>query len=197
MERNNLLDPAYVQLAQSNIELREVLNCEVEINRVNEKKIRKLIRDLEKCEGELIRRSITITDQENEIDDLKIQISDLRKQLRSALKEIKANETVIDAKNNQIAGYEEDILRLKARIKELTCHKKILSNQIEMANPTSPRMGDPTRTFSSVSQSIRNKIGRNHAVEHALDELTQFYNQSQVELATERENTRIAISMML
>ena len=42
---------------------------------------------------------------------LKSQITDLRKQLRSALKEIKANETVIDAKNNQIAGYEEDLRR--------------------------------------------------------------------------------------
>src|SRR5690348_10499977 len=112
MERNNSLgtkshcfaiDPAFVQLAQSNIELREELNREVEINRVNEKKIRQLIRGLEKCEGELIRRSITITDQENKIDDLKIQISNLRKQLRSALKEIKSNETVIDSKNNQIA----------------------------------------------------------------------------------------------
>ena len=71
MKRNNLLDPAFVQLAQTNIELREELNSEVEINRTNEKKIRQLIRDLEKCEGELIRRSITITDQENEIDDLK------------------------------------------------------------------------------------------------------------------------------
>ena len=79
-----------------------------------------------------------------------------------------------------------------------------------MANPTppripgSPRLGDNTpRTFGSVSQSIRNKIHRNsdltlrNSVEYGLDELTQFYNQSQVELATERENTRIAISMML
>src|SRR6185312_1147958 len=57
--------------------------------------------------------------------------------------------------------------------------------------PQSPRMDDTT--FSSVSQSIRNKLGRNHAVEHALDELTRFYNQSQLELATERKNTRIAI----
>src|SRR5207253_4383001 len=108
-----------------NIELREELNYEVEINRVNEKKIRQLIRDLEKCEGELTRRSTTILNQEDEIQTLKNQISDLRKQLRSALKEIKSNETIIVSKNNQIVGYEEDILRLKARIRELTSHKKI------------------------------------------------------------------------
>src|SRR5437879_10796338 len=143
MERNNSLDPAFVQLAQSNIELREELNCEVDINRTNEGKIRKLMRELEKCEGELNRRSTNILDQEDEIQTLKSQITDLRKQLRSALKEIKANETVIDAKNNQIAGYEEDILRLKARIKELSFHKKISSNQIEMASsPRSPRVQD-------------------------------------------------------
>ena len=126
--------------------------------------------------------------------------------MRSALKEIKSNESVIDSKNNQIVGYEEDILKLKARIKQLIPHKKILpkkqsfespTHQIEMANltppriPQSPRMDDTT--FSSVSQSIRNKVGRNHAVEHALDELTRFYNQSQLELATERKNTRISI----
>jgi len=69
MEKNNSLDPAFVQLAQSNIELREELNREVDINRTNEKKIRKLMQELEKCEGELIHQSITITDQENEIDD--------------------------------------------------------------------------------------------------------------------------------
>ena len=207
MEKNNSLDPAFVQLAQSNIELREELNREVDINRSNEKKIRRLIRDLEKCEGEIIRRSLTITDQENKINDLKIQISNLQKQLRSALKEIKSNETVIDSKNNQIAGYEEDILRLKARIKELTWHKKISSNQIEMANlnltppriPGSPRMDNTPRTFGSVSQSIRNKIRRNpdssltNFVEYTLDELNRLYNQSQADLATERDNTRIAI----
>src|SRR6185312_4317301 len=105
--------------------LREELNREVDINRTNEKKIRKLMRELEKCEGELIRRSITITDQENEIDDLKIQISNIRKRLRSALKEIKTSETVIDRKNNQLVEYEEKITSLKKRISELAYRKKI------------------------------------------------------------------------
>jgi len=155
--------------------------------------------------------------------------------LRSALKEIKSNETVIDSKNDQIARYEEDILKLKARIKELIPHKKILSNQIEMANPTPPRtprlgddlhsslgslrISDTPRTFGSVSQSIRNKIHRNsnkrslhisdesgtrssassllsNFVEDALDELNQFYNQSQHELATEGITPEL-LSMML
>ena len=123
MERNNSLDPAFVQLAQSNIELREELNCEVDINRTNEGKIRKLMRELEKCEGELSRRSTTILDQEDEIQTLKNQISNLRKQLRSALKEIKANEAILDSKNEQIAEYSEDISRLKKRISELACDK--------------------------------------------------------------------------
>ena len=189
MERNNLLDPAFVQLAQSNIELREEINYEVEINRVNEKKIRQLIRDLEKCEGELIRRSTTILDQEDEIQTLKSQITDLRKQLRSALKEIKANETVIDAKNNQIAGYEEDILRLKARIKELTSHKKISSNQIEMASlPRSPRVQDVRYdSFQNLSRIIRDNISQfqtitlRNTITQALDGINHHYNQSQDE----------------
>ena len=190
MERNNSLDPAFVQLAQSNIELREELNCEVEINRVNEKKIRQLIQDLEKCEGELTRRSTTILDQEDEIQTLKNQILNLRKQLRSALKDIKSNETIIDNKNNQIAGYEEDILRLKARIKELTWHKKISPNQIEMASsPRSPRIGDDTTlaSFESLCQSIRNNLQHfptttlGNTVRRALDGISQHYNQSQDE----------------
>ena len=64
-ENNNRLDPALVQLAQSNIELREELDREVEINRTNGKRICKLIRELEKSEGELRRRSTMIVDQEN------------------------------------------------------------------------------------------------------------------------------------
>ena len=47
------------------------------------KKIRQLVRDLEKCEGELIHRSTTILNQEDEIQNFKKQISDLRKQLKS------------------------------------------------------------------------------------------------------------------
>jgi len=177
-----------MQLAQSNIELREELNREVEINRTNERKICKLIRDLEKCEGELTCHSTTILDQEEKIQNLKNQITDLRKQLRLALKEIKANETVIDAKNNQIAGYEENILRLKVRIEELTCHKKISSNQIEMtSSPRSPRIGDDTTlaSFESLCQSIRNNLQHfptttlGNTVRRALDGITQHYNQSQ------------------
>ncbi|CAG8482703.1 10488_t:CDS:2, partial [Acaulospora morrowiae] len=156
MERNNSLDPAFVQLAQSNIELREELNRKVEINRTNERKIRKLIRDLEKCEGELTRRSTTILDQE-EIQNLKNQITDLRKQLRSALKEIKANETVIDAKNNQIAG------------------SPIIGDDTTLAS------------FESLCQSIRNNLQLfptttlGNTVRRALDGITQHYNQSQDE----------------
>jgi chromosome segregation ATPase len=189
MERNNLLDPAFVQLAQTNIELREELNSEVEINHNNEKKICQLIRDLEKCEGELIRRSTTILDQEDEIQTLKNQISNLKKQLRSALKEIKANETVIDTKNNQIAGYEDDILRLKARIKELSSHKKISSNQIEMASsPRSPRIQDVRYdSFQNLSRIIRDNISQfqtitlRNTITQALDGINHHYNQSQDE----------------
>ena len=42
----NQLDPAPVQLAQTNIELRNELNHEVDINRTNERKIRKLMQSL-------------------------------------------------------------------------------------------------------------------------------------------------------
>jgi len=74
MERNYLLDTAYVQLAQSNIELREELNREVKINHTNERKIRKLIQELEKCEREIISSSLKITEKENKNEDLKIKI---------------------------------------------------------------------------------------------------------------------------
>ena len=60
-----------MQLSQTNIELREELIREIDVNRTNEKTIRQLIRDLEKCEGELTRCSTTILDQEDEIQTLK------------------------------------------------------------------------------------------------------------------------------
>ena len=56
MERKNaflrrkaikVIDPVFVQLAETNIELRDESNREIEINRTNEKNIRRLIRDLE------------------------------------------------------------------------------------------------------------------------------------------------------
>ena len=45
MKNNNRLDPALVQLAQSSMELREELDCEVEIA-TTMKKIRKLIQNV-------------------------------------------------------------------------------------------------------------------------------------------------------
>ena len=85
-------DPAYLQLLDTNRELRKELGKEVDINRENEKKIRSLIKDLEYCKKTISFQDNTIIAHEKEIQELKSQVSDLKKRLQSALKDVDKKE---------------------------------------------------------------------------------------------------------
>src|SRR3954454_5968049 len=64
----------YIQLIDSNQELRDETSN-------NEKKIRSIMKELERCYQTITRQDNTIIAQEEKINSLKFQISDLRKRL--------------------------------------------------------------------------------------------------------------------
>ena len=63
-------DPAYLQLLDTNRELRKDLGKEEDTNRENEKKIRNLIKEVENCHRTITFQDDTIIAHETEIQEL-------------------------------------------------------------------------------------------------------------------------------
>ena len=74
-----MLDPVYLQLLDTNQELRSELQDEISANNSNEKKIRSLAKELEQCYQIISLQDKTIIAHEDEIVELKSEISNLRK----------------------------------------------------------------------------------------------------------------------
>src|SRR6266542_1559816 len=110
-------DPAYLQLLDTNQELRSELRDEIFINKSNEKKIRSLVKELEQCYRTISSQDNTIIAHEGEIVELKSQISNLRKQLRVLQQDKK---------------FKDKVGSLKARI-QILIDKKISINALDMA----------------------------------------------------------------
>ena len=84
-----VFDPAYIELLDTNQELRSELRDEISNNKSNEKKIRSLEKDLEQCYRTISLQDNTIIAHEDEIKGLKSEISDLRKHLWKIQQDIK------------------------------------------------------------------------------------------------------------
>ena len=72
-------DLAYLELLDTNQELRSELRDEISINKSNEKKIRSLVKELEQYYQTISFQDKTIIVYKNEIEELKSEISNLRK----------------------------------------------------------------------------------------------------------------------
>src|SRR5947208_1481399 len=138
-------DPAYLALLKSNHELRKELNIEVDINYQNEKKIRNLIKELEHCDRTISFQDNTIIAHEKEIQELKSQVSDLEKRLRIALKDVDKKEDYIHDLEQRLSTFEEEVIVLKKKIRELTFWKynksveiKDSLNIVKMSQPIQP-----------------------------------------------------------
>jgi len=97
-----MLDPAYSQLLDTNQELRSELRDEISINKINEKKIRSLVKELEQCYRTISLQDNTIIAHENEIEELKSEISNSRKQLKVLQQDKKIKDEVGSIQDGQI-----------------------------------------------------------------------------------------------
>ena len=80
---------------ESNKSLRAELNSEINNNKLNEKKIRKYLQELDQCYKTISSQDSIILSHETEIQELKPQISNLEKRLRIALEDIKKKDIYI------------------------------------------------------------------------------------------------------
>jgi len=118
-------DLAYLQLLNTNQELRKELGNEITINKTNEKKIRNLIKEVEECYKTISFQDNTIIANESEIQELKFQVSNLEKRLRKALKDNKKKEAYISNLEQHLNELQEEVYNLKKRIQELSLHRYI------------------------------------------------------------------------
>src|SRR5271170_146853 len=80
---------AYIEILDTNKELRKELEEEISINKGSEKKIRSLIKEVEVCYRTLSQQDSTIIAHEEEIISLKAEISSLKKRLRQVEQDVK------------------------------------------------------------------------------------------------------------
>src|ERR1043165_4825637 len=126
-----MFDPAYSELLDTNQELRSELHDEISINKINEKKIRSLVKELKQCYQTISLQDNTIIAHEKEIEKLKSEISDLRKQLRVLQQDKKFKDEVGSIQDGRIIELENKVGSFKARI-WILIDKKISINALDM-----------------------------------------------------------------
>ncbi|RHZ48157.1 hypothetical protein Glove_557g11 [Diversispora epigaea] len=126
------MDLAHNKTLEINKVLRDELNSEVNINILNEKKIRKYLYKLEQCNKTISFQDSTIIAQKSEIQELKSQVLNLKKLLRIALEDVKKKESYILYLEQELINLEDEINRLKTRIHEICSHRNILEDNTDM-----------------------------------------------------------------
>src|ERR1044071_8882293 len=82
-------DPAYIEILDTNKELRKELKDEIAENKLKDKKLKLLSRELDGCYKTISRQDSTILIHEDEIESLKSEIKSLKQHLHKALQELK------------------------------------------------------------------------------------------------------------
>ena len=140
------MDPAYIEILDTNKELRKELNEEISINKDSEKKIRSLIKEVEAYHRSLTHQDSTIIAHEEEIISLKAEIISLKKCLRQIQQDVKLKDEASSVQDSRIIELEDKVDQLKARISKLVS-KKIPENKI------SPE-GDMAQAFNAINEIL-------------------------------------------
>src|SRR5436190_10072710 len=149
------LEDYKAELEEENYHLRSELQTEVDSNRQNEKQIRELERECIRCEQEIQTLNGEIERLENdlkeEITELKSEISSLKKQLYQAKKDIRNNEKHISSIESQLVDSEEQVEKLRCRIRTISSRK----NSPERENSPDQYNSD-TNSNMATADLIRN-----------------------------------------
>src|SRR5277367_3115194 len=129
-----MLNPAYIEILDTNKELRKELANEIVTNNISNKKLNALSRELDTCYKTISRQDSTIIAHEEKIASLKPEIISLKQCLQKALRSAEHKEKQLVLQQYQIRGFEENVAHLKQRIKELV-NKKFQQNNISMVLP--------------------------------------------------------------
>src|ERR1044071_1122745 len=147
-------DPAYIEILDTNKELRKELEDEIAENKLKDKKLKSLSRELDRCYKTISRQDSTILAHEDEIESLKSEIKSLKQRLYKALQDLRHKGDANISQNIYNLRLEDKVDQLKKRIREITDKKLFQIN---------------SSCFSAYSQMALSDILRNIGI--ALDRI--------------------------
>ncbi|RHZ78894.1 hypothetical protein Glove_155g147 [Diversispora epigaea] len=148
------MDLAYNKTLETKV-LRDELNSEININILNEKKIRKYLYELEQCNKTISFQDNTIIAQKSEIQELKSRVLNLKKRLRIALEDVKKKESYILYLEQELINLEDEINRLKTRIHEICSHRNILEDNTDMTQrPPHPPAIEIRQNYEDIQKHL-------------------------------------------
>src|SRR5208283_5284181 len=103
-----MLDPAYIEILDTNKELRKELADEIATNNISNKKLNALTRELDACYKTISQQDSTILAHEDEIVTLKSEIIFLKQRLQKALQNTEHKEKQLVLQEYQLQGFEEN-----------------------------------------------------------------------------------------
>ncbi|PKC03006.1 hypothetical protein RhiirA5_452577 [Rhizophagus irregularis] len=114
------VEQAYIDLLDSNLELRIKLTKEETITIRNKEKIRKLTNDLERCELYIKYLEKNLISRENEIDRLKAEYYSTLYNLKKCQDHLELKEEALVAQDNRIILLEDTVEKLKSQILKIS-----------------------------------------------------------------------------
>src|SRR3954469_12352197 len=129
------MDLAYIEILDTNKELRKELEDEITESKLKNKKLKSLSRKLENCYKTISHQDSTILVHEDEITSLKSEIKSLKQRLHKALQDLRHKGNASTAQDIHILRLEDKVDQLKKRIREITDKKLSQINSSTMALP--------------------------------------------------------------
>ncbi|CAB5380045.1 unnamed protein product [Rhizophagus irregularis] len=129
------MDPAYMEILDTTKELRKELEDEIAENKLKDKKLKSLSRELEVCYWTLSHQDSTILAHEDEIASFKSEIKSLKQHLHKALQDLRYKGDTSTAQDIHILRLEDKVDQLKNRIRKITDKKLSQINSSTMALP--------------------------------------------------------------
>jgi chromosome segregation ATPase len=148
------MNPAYIEILDTNTELRKELEDEIAENKLKDKKLKTLSRELENCYRTLSHQDSTILAHEDEIASLKSEIKSLKQRLHKALQDLRYKGNANTSQNIHILRLEDKVEQLKKRIREIT-DKKLFEPQINNSQMALP---DILRNIGTALDRVENYI---------------------------------------
>jgi len=148
-----MLDPAYIEILDINKELRKELEDEIAKNKLKDKKLKALSRELDSCYRAISHQDTTILAHEDEIASLKSEIKSLKQRLHKALQDLRHKGNASTAQDIHILRLEDKVDQLKKRIREITDKKLSQINSSPMA------LSGMLRDVATALDRIENYLG--------------------------------------
>ena len=147
-------EPAYLELLDSNQELRKRLVLEETINLSNQKKIRILTKDLEQCERYIKYLEKNLVSREDEIEELKIKLKSILREVKKYKDHLELKEEALHTQDSRIINLEDTVNRLRIQIYKLITTKISTRGITEMDNPLVEIL-DRRQILSNIFYEIR------------------------------------------